>query len=229
MDENEKIAENLAKLNHRIALYEKQYDRPPGSVILLAASKGQSIDRIKAAVSSGQYVFGENYWQEAKIKMAALIDEPIEWHFIGHIQKNKTQKIAEHFSWVQSVASQTIAERLNAQRPQNLPPLNICLEVNVSGEQEKSGVSPQSLHSLAEYCQTLPRLRLRGLMAIPAPMSDFKQQRQQFHKIYTLWHDLLQHGFMLDTLSMGMSEDFEAAIAEGSTCIRLGTALFGNR
>lgn len=196
---------------------------------MLAVSKGQSIEKIREAYDAGQQLFGENYLQEALIKMTALSDVHIEWHFIGPIQSNKTRKIAEHFSWVHSVDNLKTAQRLNDQRPAHLPPLNICLEVNISHEISKSGIAPPQTKSLATTCLSLPRLRLRGLMAIPAPQIDFQQQRAAFHLLAELFHALRGDGIPLDTLSMGMSDDFEAAIAEGSTIIRLGTAVFGRR
>ena len=170
--------------------------------------------------------FGESYLQEALPKIALFPD--IEWHFIGPIQSNKTRKIAEHFAWVQSVANAKIAQRLNDQRPPHLPPLNICIEVNISHELTKSGIIEQDLFKLTEYCLNLPRLKLRGLMGIPAPTADLEQQRKQFHQLFLLYQTLKQQGFDLDTLSMGMSDDFEAAIAEGSTLVRIGTRVYHN-
>lgn len=225
----ENIKANLAKLNHLIRSYESKYHRPSCSVRLLAASKAQSTDKIKAAFHAGQQLFGENRVDEALLKMAALKDLPIEWHFIGRIQRNKTRKIAEHFAWVESVADQLIAKRLNEQRPATLPPLNVCLEVNVSEEETKAGVKSSQVLELAKLCTSLSRLKLRGLMAIPAPHDDLASNRKEFHKLFLIWQDLRDHGINLDTLSMGMSHDFEAAIAEGSTLVRIGTALFGER
>jgi uncharacterized pyridoxal phosphate-containing UPF0001 family protein len=164
------------------------------------------------------------YQQVASIKRS-----PIQWHFIGPIQSNKTRKIAERFSWVHSVDSMKIAKRLSEQRPAHLPPLNICIQVNISNEASKSGVSIEETPALAEYCQSLPQLKLRGLMAIPAAQQPFELQRKEYHKLYSLWSELRNSGISLDTLSMGMSDDFEAAIAEGATIIRLGSALFGLR
>jgi hypothetical protein len=181
-----------------------------------------------AAYSAGQSSFGENYLQEALLKMDKLPSD-IEWHFIGAIQRNKTKKIAEHFDWVQSVDSTIIAQRLNDQRPLHLSPLNICIEVNVNHENTKIGVLSENVFSLATYCMNLPRLRLRGLMTIPFPQLHFSQQRQSFQQLHILYQSLLQKGLPLDTLSMGMSDDFEAAIAYGSTMVRIGTALFGER
>lgn len=223
------INNSLTAIRERIAAYETQYGRDRGSVKLLAVTKKQSIEKIRQAFAAGQHAFGENYLQEALEKMTALADLSIEWHFIGSIQSNKTQKITAHFDWVQSVASLSIAKRLNEQRPQNLPPLNICLEVNIDAETTKSGMEPSETFALAEACRELPRLRLRGLMAIPAPAESITAARQQFHKLASLWQQLKDAGHALDTLSMGMSDDFEAAIAEGSTMVRIGTAIFGER
>ena len=227
------IEKNLHTLKKLIADYEQTYHREKNSVGLLAASKGQPIANIKAALLAGQSTFGENYLQEALKKMEALSDlsisQAIEWHFIGTIQHNKTRKIAEHFSWVQSVATMKTAKRLNDHRPLHLPPLNICIEVNVNDEETKSGAMMDEVIPLAHYCLTLPQLQLRGLMAIPAAHQNRMEQRQGFHKLYALWQSLRHLGFSLDTLSMGMSDDMEAAIAEGSTLVRIGTALFGGR
>lgn len=219
---------NLSAIKQRIGDYEIKYSRPSHVVKLLAASKSQPVEKIMAAYSAGQLSFGENYLQEALDKMSKLPVD-IEWHFIGRIQSNKIKKIATHFNWVQSVVSSNIAKRLNDQRPTHLPPLNICIEVNMNDENTKTGATPENVLSLACYCLTLPCLRLRGLMAIPRPQDDFQQQRQSFHQLHSLYQSLLQQGLALDTLSMGMSQDFEAAIAEGSTMVRIGTGLFGER
>lgn len=223
------INNRLAAIRESIASYEIKYGRDRGAVALLAVSKKQSIAKIRAAYAAGQRAFGENYLQEALQKMRALADLAMEWHFIGPMQSNKTRKIAEHFHWVQSVDSQKIAQRLNDQRPEHLPPLNICLEINVSGEASKSGIAPADAAALAEACRTLPRLTLRGLMTIPAPAASFESTRQQFHIMLQLFQQLNHAGLTLDTLSMGMSDDVEAAIAEGSTLVRIGTAIFGER
>lgn len=217
---------NLTTIKNQISEYEKKYSRPADSVSLLAVSKKQSADKIREAYAAGQRAFGENYLQEALQKMQSLADLKIEWHFIGPIQSNKTKKIAEHFHWVQSVDSLKIAQRLNDQRPDHLPPLNICLEINISGEASKSGVAPHEAAALATACRELPRLKLRGLMTIPA---SGNAARQQFHLMFELFQQLNLAGHALDTLSMGMSDDYEAAIAEGSTLVRIGTALFGER
>lgn len=223
------IEQNLSTIKTLISAYEKKYHRPPNSVRLVAASKTQPSEKIEFAYHAGQHAFGENYLQEALPKIAALSHLDIEWHFIGPIQSNKTKKIAEHFAWVHSIDDIKIAKRLNDQRPAHLPPLNICIEVNVSDEKTKSGVGMNDVMSLVTACGTLPKLKLRGLMAIPAIHHDFLEQRKEFHKLFTLYESLNTKGFSLDTLSMGMSDDFEAAIAEGATIIRIGTAIFGSR
>lgn len=223
------ITQHLNALQKQIAEFETAYHRTTGSVHLLAASKSQSVEAIREAYFAGQRDFGENYLQEALVKIEACNDLNITWHFIGPIQSNKTRKIAENFNWVHSVDSVKIAKRLNDQRPPELPPLNICIEVNISHETTKSGVVMNEVRQLTEYCLTLPRLKLRGLMTIPAEYPTFAEQRQAFHQLAQLQRDLITHGIPLDTLSMGMSQDFEAAIAEGATFVRIGTALFGKR
>ena len=216
-----------------IAENEAHYQRAPRSVSLLAVSKNQSVDKMRSLYNEGQRIFGENYLQEALSKMDQLIDCDIEWHFIGPIQSNKTKKIAEHFSWVQSVDSEKIAKRLNDQRPHSLPSLNICIEVNIDGAPTKSGVSKETVFSLIDYCMSLPHLSLRGLMAIPEPSVFFETQCESFHAIHELWltcRDYVSDRTeKFDTLSMGMSADFQAAIKEGATMVRIGTAIFGER
>jgi pyridoxal phosphate enzyme (YggS family) len=223
------IASQLIEIKQRITTCEIKYGRDSGSVALLLASKKQSSEHIRAAWQAGQHAFGENYLQEALLKMAELPLPDIEWHFIGPIQSNKTRKIAEHFAWVQSIASLSIAKRLHEQRPLHLPPLNICLEINVNAEPSKSGIAPDEVQALADACRAYPRLKLRGLMTIPEPAETQNAARQNFHVMYELWQQLRKAGHELDTLSMGMSDDFEAAIAEGSTLVRIGTAVFGAR
>lgn len=224
------IQHNLQIIKNRILDAEKRYQRPYGSVNLLAASKTRSVDEISSAIIAGQYMFGENYVQEALPKTEALKEcENIEWHFIGPIQANKTKSIAKHFAWVHSLSRLRIAKRLNDQRPSNLPPLNICIEINVSAEITKSGVTFQQLPDLAKAISQLPCLTLRGLMAIPEETNDFTKQRANFHKVKQAFDALKTKHPNIDTLSMGMSNDFEAAIAEGATIIRLGTAIFGPR
>jgi pyridoxal phosphate enzyme (YggS family) len=224
------IAENIRLIKNEIHACEKQYDRRPNSVALLAVSKNHPVTAIEAAIAAGQFAFGENYLQEALIKITALSEKKIEWHFIGPIQTNKTRKIAEHFDWAHSVSDGKIATRLNNQRPENLPPLNICLQVNVSGEDTKSGLTDaDQLYFLAQEILTLPRLKLRGLMAIPADKKNFAEQRNECHKLKLLFEMLCKRGIKLDTLSLGMSSDLAAAIAEGSTMVRIGTKIFGDR
>lgn len=223
------IANKLSKLKQHILECEKQYHREPNSVSLLAVTKKQSIEKIAEAIAAGQTALGENYLQEALPKIKAFAEQQIEWHFIGSIQSNKTRKIAENFQWVHSVANEHIAKRLNDQRPSHLPPLNICLEINISEEKTKSGVVFENIFALADYCLTLSNVKLRGLMCIPAPLNTFEEQRAEFHKLSSLFKKLREKGVKLDTLSMGMSHDWQAAIAEGSTLIRVGTAIFGER
>lgn len=223
------IAEQLSHIQSAITRFETRYERDPGSVQLLAVSKSHPSEEIRAAYTAGQTRFGESYLQEALEKMSDLTDLPIEWHFIGPIQSNKTKKIAEHFAWVHSIDSQRIAKRLNDQRPTQLPPLNVCIEVNVSQEVSKSGVNIDEVQALATFCRSLPHLRLRGLMTIPAMQEKMDDQRRAFHTVQEIYKSLRTSGFELDTLSMGMSADFEAAIAEGSTMVRIGTSIFGQR
>ncbi len=196
---------------------------------LLAVSKTQPAERLRELYQLGQRDFGENYLQEALAKQAALADLRICWHFIGPIQSNKTKSISEHFDWVHSVDRIKVARRLSEQRPETLPALNVCLQVDISGEASKSGVPPEALPELAEAVAELPRLRLRGLMCIPAPSDDFAEQRRAFAEMRHGFEALRARGHALDTLSMGMSGDLEAAIAEGATLVRIGTALFGPR
>jgi PLP dependent protein len=203
--------------------------RDPSDVRLLAVSKGFPADAVREAYHAGQRVFGESYVQEALDKMHALRDLPLEWHFIGPIQSNKTRAIAENFAWVHGVDRLKIAERLSAQRPVHLPPLNVCIQVNVSGEQSKSGVAPEEVAQLAREVARLPHLALRGLMAIPSPAEDEMQQRAPFAQMHALLERLNAQGMALDSLSMGMSHDFAAAILEGATIVRIGTAIFGSR
>lgn len=200
-----------------------------GSVRLVAVSKTQTADTVREAYKAGQHAFGENYLQESLNKQTELEDLAIEWHFIGPIQSNKTQPIAQHFSWVHGVDRLKIAQRLSDSRPAELPPLQICLQVNISGEASKSGVSPNELLDLVKLVTALPRLTLRGLMTIPEPTDNETLQRQQFSHMRALLKDLNKQGFALDTLSMGMSSDFKIAIEEGATIVRVGSAIFGAR
>jgi hypothetical protein len=220
------IASNIAKVAERIAAAAQAAGREPDAVKLLAVSKTQPAEAIREACAAGLRDFGENYLQEALDKQAHLADLPLHWHFIGPIQSNKTKAIAEHFDWVHSVDRLKIAQRLSDQRPAHLPVLNICLQVNVSGEASKSGCAPAEVAELARVIAGLPRLCLRGLMAIPEPTDDVTEQHVAFARLRDLQQGL---GLDLDTLSMGMSQDLEAAIAEGATWVRIGTALFGAR
>ena len=220
------IAKNIAKVRTRIREAAQACGRDPESVGLLAVSKTKPAAAVREAHACGQRDFGENYLQEALNKQAELSDLALTWHFIGPIQSNKTRPIAEHFAWVHSVDRLKIAQRLSAQRPAHLPPLNICLQVNVSGEASKSGCAPEELAPLALAVSQLPNLRLRGLMTIPEPTRDVAQQHAACARLRQLRDDL---NLELDVLSMGMSDDLEAAIAEGATWVRIGTALFGAR
>ena len=203
--------------------------RPAADVQLLAVSKTFPAAYIEDAYAAGQSLFGESYVQEAVKKITQLSRLPVEWHFVGPIQSNKTTAIATHFSWLHSLSRDKIAERLDAARPSDLPPLNVCIQVNVSGEASKSGVTPGQERALAERIACLPRLRLRGLMAIPEPSPDAALQARRFELLRTLNEGLARDGHAVDTLSMGMSDDFEAAIAHGATVVRVGTAIFGRR
>jgi len=219
----------LQAVRARIAAAARSAGREPGDIALLAVSKTFSAGAVRAAHAAGQREFGENYVQEALEKIAELSALPLIWHFIGPIQSNKTRAIAEHFDWVHSVAREKIALRLAEARPPELDPLDICLQVNVSGEASKSGVAPEEVRSLAEAVRILPRLRLRGLMAVPEPSDDIELQRRRFRGLRLLLQQLNAAGFGLDTLSMGMSQDLEAAVMEGATIVRVGTAIFGER
>lgn len=223
------IFANLQAVKRRIYDACSLAGRDPATVTLLAVSKTFPPALLRAAYAAGQRAFGESYVQEALPKQAALADLDIEWHFIGPLQSNKTRPVAEHFSWVHSVDRLKIAERLATQRPQALAPLNVCVEVNVSNEASKSGCSPDEAAALCKAVAALPRLRLRGLMTIPAPSANPDDARPQFARLRALYEQLNQQGLRLDTLSMGMSDDLEAAILEGATIVRVGTAIFGKR
>ena len=220
------IAENIAKVGERIRAAAQASGRDLDHIGLLAVSKTKPAAAVREAYAAGIRDFGENYLQEALEKQAELSELPLIWHFIGPIQSNKTKPIAEHFAWVHSVDRLKIAQRLSEQRPTDLPLLNICLQVNVSAEDSKSGCAPAELAALAQAVSQLPNLRLRGLMAIPEPTDDVTAQRAAFARLRELRDGL---PLPLDTLSMGMSHDLDAAIAEGATWVRIGTALFGAR
>jgi pyridoxal phosphate enzyme (YggS family) len=225
------VADKLSAAKARIAAACSAAGRPAASVRLLAVSKTQPAERLREAVHAGQWAFGENYVQEALAKIDALADlrAQLEWHMIGPLQSNKTRLVAERFDWVQSVDRLKIAQRLSEQRPSGLPPLQVCIQVNVSGEASKSGVSPAELLPLAHAVARLPRLALRGLMAIPEPPSPGQDERSAHRLLRQLRDQLQADGLVLDTMSAGMSADLEAAVAEGSTMVRLGTMVFGAR
>ena len=223
------IASNLQAVRQRIDAACRAAGRNPENVRLLAVSKTWPASALQQAAEAGQTAFGENYVQESLAKIGQLSHCSIEWHFIGPLQSNKTRPVAENFAWVHGIDRLKIAERLSAQRPANLLPLQVCIEVNVSGEQSKSGCLPADVSALCQNVAALPRLQLRGLMAIPAPETDFSAQRQPFRRLRDIFEQLCAGGLSLDTLSMGMSHDLEAAIAEGATIVRVGTAIFGTR
>jgi pyridoxal phosphate enzyme (YggS family) len=227
------IASNLQAVRQQIARAASAAARPSDQIALLAVSKTFGADAVLEAWRAGQTAFGENYLQEAIDKIAAVAaaqpDAALEWHFIGPIQSNKTRPIAENFAWVHSVEREKIARRLSEQRPAHLPALNLCLQVNVSGEASKSGAALNEAAEIARAIAALPRIRLRGLMAIPAPSDDPAQQRLAYRPLKALFDHLNAEGMALDTLSMGMSADLAAAIAEGATIVRIGSAIFGNR
>jgi pyridoxal phosphate enzyme (YggS family) len=223
------IAARLQAVHDRITHAAQAAGRRADDITLIAVSKTVPAERIAEAHGCGQRAFGENYVQEALAKMAALRDAPLEWHYIGPIQSNKTRSIAEHFHWVHSIDRLKIAERLAAARPAHMPRLDVCIQLNVSGESTKGGVSPGEEIALARAISALPQLRLRGLMAIPEPTDDIALQRRRYASVRIACDRLVAAGFPLDTLSVGMSDDLEAAIAEGATMVRVGTAIFGAR
>lgn len=227
--DKERIAANIAKVREQVRVAAEKYQRDADSIRLMAVSKTRAAEAVRAAAATGLRDFGENYLQEALDKIAALADLDLVWHFIGPIQSNKTRAIAASFAWVHSVDREKILRRLSAQRDSNLPPLNICLQVNISGEESKSGVTPAQLPELAALADSLPGLRLRGLMAIPAPSEDFDEQLAACRALAELFTRTRESHPNLDTLSIGMSADMEAAIAAGSTLLRIGTAIFGPR
>jgi pyridoxal phosphate enzyme (YggS family) len=222
------ITKNLEDLKHRISAACRLAGRSENEVAILAVSKLQTIESITAAAAAGLNSMGENYVQEALGKMAQC-NAAIQWHFIGRIQSNKTRAIAENFSWVQTVASLSIAERLDRQRPAHLGPLNVCVQVDVDGSGAHGGIRTVEAEELCTRISQLNNLRLRGLMTVPAPTSDIDSQRTPFRRLQQLHRELVAQGFTLDTLSMGMTGDLEAAVLEGSTMLRIGTALFGPR
>jgi len=223
------IKQNIAEVRQRICLEAEKNSRKPAGITLLAVSKTRPAEQIREAWQTGQHCFGENYLQEALEKIEQLQDLAIEWHFIGPIQSNKTRAISENFHWVQTVDRLRIAQRLNEQRPLNLSPLNICIQVNISAEEKKSGVKPDELVALVQDITTLKHLTIRGLMAIPEATEDKKLQRQRFAQLRALYLQVRAVAPTIDTLSMGMSGDLEQAIDEGSTMVRIGTDVFGAR
>ncbi|HJU71784.1 MAG TPA: YggS family pyridoxal phosphate-dependent enzyme [Paucimonas sp.] len=227
------IVQNLQAVRESIGIAARAVARAPHEIHLLAVSKTFGPEAVIEAAQAGQVAFGENYLQEALDKISAVRsmrpDLLLEWHFIGPIQSNKTRPIAEHFDWVHSIEREKTAQRLSEQRPAHLPPLNVCLQVNISGESSKSGVAPDQLAHLAQAVARMPHLKLRGLMAIPEAEAGFERQRAPFRQLRQLFDALCASGHALDTLSMGMSADMAAAIAEGATIVRVGTAIFGKR
>ena len=223
------IAQSLEKVRNRVTVLERRYERTPGDVRVLAVSKTKSPEAVRAAAEVGQRDFGENHVQDALTKLDALERQDLIWHFIGPLQSNKTRVVAARFHWVHSIDRAKIARRLNEQRPEGLPPLELCIQVNVSGEISKSGVEPHQVEDLADAIAELPRLRLRGLMTLPRASDKLEEQRRPFAALRAMQETLNTNGHALDTLSMGMSNDMQAAIAEGATIIRIGSAIFGPR
>lgn len=223
------IHQALDTVLQRIRSAESRYRRPAGSVTLLAVSKGHPASAVRAVVTAGQRHIGESYVQEAAPKIQALPDLDIDWHFIGRLQSNKAKAVTRLFAWVHSLDSLKAAQLLDAHRPDTLAPLNVCIQINISGEGQKSGVDADQVMALAEAVSALPRLRLRGVMALPAPSSDFAEQQAAFKLVYDAYAVLKARGLPVDTISMGMSQDLEAAIATGATVVRVGTAIFGPR
>ena len=228
-DSTSLIAQNLQAVADQLVSYEHRYERTPGSVQLLAVSKRKPLSAIEAAIASGQRSFGENYVEEGVGKITALADSSIEWHFIGAIQSRKCASIAQHFQWAHGVDRLKVATKLSAQRPESSAALNICLQVNLDDEDAKAGVVIDEVRALAVHCAELPGICLRGLMAIPAPRSDLHSQRKVFARLQQCLVSLQADFPTMDTLSMGMSADLEAAVAQGATIVRVGTAIFGAR
>ena len=223
------IAENLQRVQARIQSACQAAGRDPASVRLLAVSKTFGADEVRQAHAAGQQAFGENYIQEGVDKIQTLQDVDLEWHCIGPIQSNKTRLVAAHFDWVHSVDRLKTAERLSAQRPASMPPLQVCIQVNIDGGENKSGVLPDQALALAQAVAALPQLQLRGIMTIPEPHEDAALTRDVHAQAHALWLQLKSRGLDLDTLSMGMTADLEAAVQAGSTMVRVGTAIFGRR
>ena len=224
-----RVTEKLAEVRERIAAAARRCGRDPRSVHLVAVSKQHSVASIREALEAGQRDFGENHLQEAVPKIAELGPDTACWHFIGPVQSNKTRSIAAHFEWVHTIDRARIARRLSEQRPHHAPPLQVCLQVKLAAAAARAGVEPEELPALAGLVTDLPRIRLRGLMCLPPPEVDFERQRKPFRRLRQYLEELRQAGYELDTLSMGMTNDLEAAIAEGATIVRVGTAMFGPR
>ena len=223
------IEKNLIDINHQIESAALEFNREPEDISLLAVSKTKPVEYIRSAYACGQRDFGENYLQEALDKIDQLVDLDIVWHFIGAIQSNKTRPLAQHFHWVHCIDRLKIAKRLSEQRPDSMPPLNLCIQVNVDQEASKAGIGLEEVDRLAEQIAPLSNIRLRGLMAIPAPHDDFETQRKSFALLRQALERLNNTGLDCDTLSMGMTQDMSSAIAEGATLVRIGTAIFGER
>lgn len=224
-----RVTENLRKIRDLLHKSALEYSRDPESVRLVAVSKKQPLSAVLEAAAAGQHEFGENLLQEGLEKIRTAGRDDLIWHFIGHLQSNKTRAVAEHFDWVHTIDREKTARRLSEQRPGTLPPLYVCIQVNVDDEASKTGVPPEQAVELAEYVSGLDRLRLRGFMCIPAPKADFATQRESFRAMRQLLDEARGRALDVDTLSMGMSDDFTAAIAEGATHVRIGTAVFGPR
>jgi len=224
-----RVTENFRKIQDLLAKAAVDAGRPAGQVRLLAVSKKKPLEAILEVAAAGQRDFGENFVQEGLEKIKKAGREDLSWHFIGHLQSNKTKAVAEYFQWVHTVDRQKIAKRLSQQRPHHAPDLNICIEVNIDGEEQKSGVAPQDVGDLATAIAELPRVKLRGLMCLPAIRQGFDEQRKPFAALRALYESLIAQGHDLDTLSMGMSSDYAAAIREGATIVRVGTGIFGAR
>jgi len=223
------VPTQLGNVQAEIHRYAERYNRDPSSIELLAVSKTKPVSAIHEAIAAGQKSFGENYLDEAIEKIQLINDPQVSWHFIGAIQSRKTTDIARHFDWAHGVDREKIATRLSAQRPAELPPLNICLQINIDNESTKAGISPEDTITLANICSDMPGIKLRGLMAIPAPRENLAAQREVFQRLGEIFDSVKSVHPTLDTLSIGMSGDLEAAIAEGATIVRIGTAIFGSR
>lgn len=223
------IPESIENLRREISEAEAKYGRESGSVSLLAVSKTRTTEEVQAAINIGQRDFGENYYQDAMDKIEVLGTKELQWHFIGPLQSNKCKGVAEHFAWVHTIDRFKIAQRLNQLRPEDKTPLNVCIQLNISGEASKSGIKPEDCVEFADKISELENITLRGLMALPAPSLDFDEQRQAFAKVRNILLELQHDHPQLDTLSLGTTNDMQAAIAEGSTMVRIGTAIFGPR